>query len=127
MSLLAKSRSLIWLPIPFGILLSKFCECANSPPLIIMDYDRAGLDLYHGFCKRFLMWIVSMARYVLLVGVVFFGGEVSCLGSIICTIIFVFLDIALPNKKDPNAATAQAKYIEMQKQNAATTNARASV
>jgi hypothetical protein len=117
MSLLAKSRSLIWLPIPFGVLLSKFCECVNSPPLIIVDYKRAGLELYHGWCKRFLMWIVSMARYVLLVGVVFFGGEVSCLGSILCTMIYVLMDIAIPNEKE--APGTQAKQIELQKKEAA--------
>jgi hypothetical protein len=97
-TLLAKSRSLLWVSLPTGVILTQFCAAANSPPLLISGYRKANLQLWFPYYKRLLMWITSMARFVLQVGVVFYGGSQNVLACIAASLLHVLLDVILPNE-----------------------------
>jgi len=43
LELIARSRALIWLPLPLGGLLVKLTEATNCPPIFIRDYEKTGL------------------------------------------------------------------------------------
>lgn len=76
-SLIAKSRALVFLPIPGGILVTKLAEAANSPALFVTSNVKA-LKLKDSKFKRGASWLLSMLRYVFMVMAVF-GGDVAAL------------------------------------------------
>ena len=43
LELVARSRTLIWLPLPLGGLLVKLAEATNCPPIFVNDYEKTGL------------------------------------------------------------------------------------
>lgn len=99
MELLAKSRSLMWMPIPGGVVLTQLAACVNMPPLLIWNYPRTGLILKSGVYKRTVLWLISMSRFILYITAVFVPAEYAFLGAMGAQVLFIFVDTLWPASK----------------------------
>jgi len=64
---LAYSRSLIWLPIPGGLFLSKICQAVNTSPVVVLSVH--GMQITPKWYKRLLVSGASLLRFVFCVAV----------------------------------------------------------
>jgi len=104
MGLIGRSRCLIFMPIPLGIILTQLSSAANQPPLLIID-EVPNLELIAPFKKRAALWVISMLRFALTLSIVFGVGGAALVATILMTLLHVAVDTVMPNR--PTTATTE--------------------
>jgi hypothetical protein len=67
MTLVARSRGVIWLMIPGGMLVTGLCDALNSPPFLLAEESKLGpkLGLVSGLARAFgvdaMRWLLVLA------------------------------------------------------------------
>ena len=94
LSIMGRSRALIWLVAPMCIVLAKLSETVNNPPLFVFGGGGNPVEMTTPTAARALILIFHLATYGLLLAVVVLGGEVLfrlMLGSLIPLHLFLLV------------------------------------
>jgi hypothetical protein len=98
MTFVALSRGLIWAPLPGGIVFVKLSEALNSPPIFVPNKSM-NLDMYTPAGKRKLLFLLNLAKFVLLVYIVFNPTTVAILAVLGVIFLKLATIVIYPNPK----------------------------
>jgi hypothetical protein len=98
-----------WLPVPLGIVMTNVASCANDPPLLIWNYAETRLSLFFPFGKRFLLFLLSMGRLVLILIVTLYDSSLAIGILLLVIILQLFFETVLPNNERPKWEGEQSK------------------
>jgi hypothetical protein len=116
MKLIGQSRGLVWMAVPYGILLTKSCETLNHPPVFIWGADKnypSEFKMRTGWYYRFLMWILNCMRLFVIIVTVLFATQHFEKVYFFATVAFVFLEVLKP---DPEGLPFEQLSTEQQDQ-----------
>lgn len=76
MKLQGQSRGLMWMAVPYGVLLTKLCEAVNHPPIFVFGQSHMpySFNMATPFKVRFILWFLAMLKFAFNTLVVFIGS-----------------------------------------------------
>jgi hypothetical protein len=98
MSVTGQSRGIIWLPLPYGVFLTKLAEGSNISPALILS--KKNLDLYNPTAKRRILWILNVAKVLSLFVIAVIATPLVAYISIGLMVLAGLISVFYPNPKE---------------------------